>query len=403
MANTQTLTIKRTIQASPPDVYRALTNSSALREWLCDVALLDLHKGGRVYLAWNDGYHTTGYVTAVTPDKTLAFSWRGAGEPDETRVRISLKQSNGGTGVTVTHSGFGSGKAWAKAAKGLARGWGSSLENLQSVMETGHDLRITLRPMLGITVGEFNSEVAAKLGVPVSDGIRLDGTLEGMGAHAAGLRKDDVVVGAGGKKVVNFPSLANALQSRRAGDKVAVVFYRGKEKMKTTMELSPRPLPEVPPTARELADALRAIYAELDPELDGCFAGVSEAEVSYQPAPDEWSARDVVAHLLAGERDNHSYMTELVSDAERYYDVIPGNVQARHEAIYASYPAAAGLLADLKRAEAETVALIAALPPEFVARKRTYWRLGYNLLQPPFHTREHFNQIRAAIEAARKQ
>ncbi len=48
-------------------------------------------------------------------------------------MRISLKQSKGGTRVTGAHSGFGSGKAWAKAAKGLARGWESALENLQSV------------------------------------------------------------------------------------------------------------------------------------------------------------------------------------------------------------------------------------------------------------------------------
>jgi len=38
-----------------------------------------------------------------------------------------------------------------------------------------------------------------------------------------------------------------------------------------------------------------------------------------------------------------------------------------------------------------------------VARKGSYWRIGYNLLQPPSHTRDHFVQMRAAIEAARRQ
>jgi len=45
--------------------------------------------------------------------------------------------------------------------------------------------------------------------------------------------------------------------------------------------------------------------------------------------------------------------------------------------------------------------LLAALPPEFVARKGSYWRLGHNLLQLSRHTREHIGQIRAAIESAR--
>ncbi|MBF8285107.1 MAG: hypothetical protein HW378_4022, partial [Anaerolineales bacterium] len=41
------------------------------------------------------------------------------------------------------------------------------------------------------------------------------------------------------------------------------------------------------------------------------------------------------------------------------------------------------------------------LPPEFVARKGSYLRLGHNLLQISRHTREHIVQIRTTIESAR--
>jgi hypothetical protein len=69
----------------------------------------------------------------------------------------------------------------------------------------------------------------------------------------------------------------------------------------------------------------------------------------------------------------------------------------------AIFPTHRALLDEYKRAEAETVALLAAIPPEVVARKSSWWQLCYNTLQPPIHTQGHFEQIRAAIAAARKK
>jgi hypothetical protein len=315
---------------------------------------------------------------------------------------VSLTEKNGSTVVTVTHSGFGSGKAWAKAVKGLTGGWEYAMENLASVLGSGPDLRITTRPMLGILVDAFDAEIAKKIGVPVADGVRLSNTVEGMGARAAGLQRDDVIVSLGGKKV-RGATLAGALQGRRGGDTVPVVFYRGKEKRKVMMELSRRPLPEIPATPGELAEAVRKMYAELDVELAKCLEGVTEEEASFKFTPEEWSAKDVVAHLLAGERDGHSYLAEAITGVARWYDGFGDNVQARHTATIAAYPTVQAMLEEYRRNEIETVALLAALPPEFMARKGAYWQIAYNFLQPPFHNHEHFNQIRAAIEVARKK
>ncbi|MGH2593540.1 MAG: SRPBCC domain-containing protein, partial [Anaerolineae bacterium] len=214
-SKTQSLKFKRTVNAPPAEVYRMFTNSTALREWLCDAAQADPHKGGRVHLWWNSGYYTTGEFTALSPDRKVAFTWSGRGEPDATQVQVSLTGKNGGTALTLTHARLGSGKAWANFVREFTRGWEKNLDNLQSVLETGQDLRFTLRPMLGVNIGEFNAEIAAKLGVPMTEGIRLDGVGEGMGAHAAGLRKNDVLVGFGGKKVTGWPSLVSVLQTRR--------------------------------------------------------------------------------------------------------------------------------------------------------------------------------------------
>lgn len=399
-AKAQALKYKRVVNAPASEVYRAFTNATSLREWFCNAAQADAIQGGRLYLWWPSGYYAAGAFTGLTHAKKVAFSWQGRGEPEATQVQVSLAaKADGRTAIGVTHAGIGSGPRWAKARENLDRVWTSGLENLQSVLETGLDMRLSLRPMLGINVGEFNAEVASKLGVPVAEGLRLDATLEGMGAHAAGLQKDDVLIQLGGKKLTGFSSLIAALDGRRAGDQVRVVFYRGPEKKTVTMELSRRPLPDLPPTADGLANALRKIHDEIGADLEKCFEDVTEEEASYRPAPGEWSAKETVAHLIAGERDWHFWIAGLATDEEP--DTSPGNLSARTISLVKVHPTIPELLAELKESMAESVALVAALPPEFEVRKGSYWLLGYNLLQPKSHAHDHYKQIQAAIAAAR--
>jgi len=403
-SKTQSLKFKRTVNAPPAEVYRMFTNSTALREWLCDAAQADPRKGGRVHFWWNVGYYTTGEYAAFVPDKKVAFTWRGQGDPDVTSVQVSLATKDGNTRVTLTHADVGAGKAWAATVQGFQHEWTKNLENLQSVLETGHDLRFTLRPLLGVSgIEELNPKTAAKLGVPVSEGIRLDGVVDGLGAQAAGLQKDDVLVSFGRKKVAGWGSVVGVLQTHRAGDEVKVIFYRGGEKRTTMLKLSPRPMPEVPATAEALAEAVRKQYGDLDAELAQCFDGVSEDETARRPASGEWSAKEIVAHLIIGERDTHAWIADLIGGQERWTDSFIGNDLSRHRATAAIYATLPALLEERKRNEAETVAMLAALPAEFVARKGSYWRLGYSQLSLADHTREHFGQIRAAIEAASKQ
>jgi len=391
--------IKQVVKAPPREVYRAFTNSTALREWFCDAAQADPVKGGRLYAWWNGGFYGTGEYLSAKPDKQVAFTWFGRGEPGPTRVQVRLRVRKGGTEVALAHSGLGSGKKWTAAAKEFERSWKTGLENMASVLETGEDLRFVMRPMLGIMFDEYNAEIAARLVAP-AEGVRLSGTVEAMGARAAGLQNDDVIVSLGGRKVKGYPTLISALQRRRAGDRVKVVFFRGGEKKTVEMELSRRPMPAIPPTAQELAEAVRKVYEEGDRELAACFEGVTEAEASHSPAPADWSAKEVLAHLVHGERDNQLWIADLVSGHERWYDG-GSNVHARNQATVAVLPTVGALMDEFKRSEEETLALLRALPPEFVARKGSYWRLAHNYLQGISHTHEHAAQIRAAIQAVR--
>jgi len=206
-----------------------------------------------------------------------------------------------------------------------------------------------------------------------------------------------VLVSMDGRKTTGWNSLGEVLQGCQGGDRVQVTFYRGPQKMTTAMTLSQRPLPDIPATAAALGAALAQRYAEEQAARAACFTNATEAQAAAKPAPGEWSAKEALAHLLTGERDQQYWITSLVTGQEsvEFLD----NVDARYSAMTAVY-SLPEMLEAMRRAEAETVALVAALPPEFVAHKARYWRLGYNLLQPDSHTFDHLEQMRAALGAA---
>jgi len=399
----KTLKFTRTIAAPPSEVYRAFTHATALRDWLSNAAQADPRPGGRLYLWWN-GYHVYGEYLKLQPGKKVAFSWHGSQEPGGTQVQVTFAAKKDGTVVTLTHSGIGAGRKWAEALRGFEHEWTSALENLQSMLETGIDLRVARLPRLGIFVDDFNPEIAARLGVPTQKGIRLAGTAEGTGAHAAGFQRDDVLVKIGGKPVFDFPSLAAALQGRSAGEVVPVVFYRSAEKKTVKMELSKRPLPTPPATAAELAELARKTYAERDAAFVKLLEGLSEAEAEKRPAPNEWSIKELLAHFIADTRDLQSWVADMLND-----NAVPDslefrpNVTIRLDQIVARFSTIPALLEELKHAQAETVGLLAALPPEFVARKHMYNRVAFWMMQvvPSHLPDEHGEQFKVTMEAAR--
>ena len=401
--NTQTLSFSQIVKAPLNEVYRAFTNATAIREWLCDVSTMLARPNGRIYLAWNSGYYTSGEFTAVTPKEQLEFIWHGRGEPGPSQVTVGFSEKEGGTLVTLEHSGIGTGEAWSKALVEIEKGWKAGLENLVSVLETGEDLRLVRRPMLGITLADFNAEIAKQLGIPVTEGIRLDGVLDGMGAKAAGLQANDVLVGMAGQTADDFTSLANVLQGFNGGDKVEVVFYRGPEKKTVMMELSKRPIPEIPSSAKGLAGGVQEINTKVFSDLDDFLIGVSEEEAAFKIAPEEWSIKEVIAHFIQGERFNQAYINEMVFSEERFSDGYGDNLQAYIDATVTAYPTLKDLVLEFKRNSSEVVSTLEKLPDEFVARKSTFWRMSYNLLQDPYHYFSHKEQMQAALDAARSK
>ncbi len=395
-------TFTQTIDAPPATVYHAFTNVAVIQGWLCDNAQLDASENGRLYLHWNEGgYYVAGEYTALEPDKSLTFSWRGRGEAAATKVHVALAAENGGTGLTLTHSDVGAGEEWAETRVELKKGWENSLANLKAVLETGLDKRVYDRPMLGIFINALvDEEQATQLGLPVKTGIQIGGTVPRTKAADAGLQADDVIFSMQGIELTDFSALNKVLEAHKPGDSLDTVLYRGGEKHTTSVELSYRPTPDVPDSPVEFAARLREVCDQLDAELDEVLEGVSDKEAATPPSEGEWSVMQVLAHLVLGER--LSYMGIAIRVNDQVLNAFTGDGPGPMEAFITLNPTLSDMVALWKRTEAETVALVERLPEEVVARKAIYLRMGEGKLAFfPLHTRGHYAQMREAIATVR--
>jgi uncharacterized protein YndB with AHSA1/START domain len=88
---------------SPTEVWRALTDPTALAEWFANDVELDARPGGAGVFRWSDGSERHATVELVDPERELGFSWR-----DEhgrmTRVRLTLDAEADGTRLTVSET-----------------------------------------------------------------------------------------------------------------------------------------------------------------------------------------------------------------------------------------------------------------------------------------------------------
>lgn len=397
-----TVTAETFVHAPLKFAYRAFTNATSMREWLCDVATVSPHPHGRIYLWWAGDFYSSGHYLELEENKRVKFRWFSNIDPAPTEVTVTFTEKDGGANVRMDHD-VPQGEAWQGKAESFRENWQDSLRNLKSVLETGIDLRIAERPMLGIVPGDFSEEQAIHLGIPVREGLRLDATVEGMGAKRAGLERDDLLVSMAGKTITNdFTSLQMAIAGKKGGDVVEVEFYRGAEKKKTSMELSKRPMADVPFNPVELAKQARALFEPALAEIKKCFEGYTDEQAMKRPEPNEWSALEVVAHLIQGERFNSSLLSALIDGYEPTTDGFGSNINASVAATVKANPSIKLMMDALRRSVEEILFYVEMIPEEFVANKGSYYRFGSGMLQPGFHLNAHTEQMRKALEDSKK-
>ncbi|MFC7546725.1 metalloregulator ArsR/SmtB family transcription factor [Plantactinospora sp. GCM10030261] len=116
VGRTETMTIEQTvwIDAPPGTVWRYLTDPEHLRDWWGE-AEFDPRPGGLVRVAMDEGPRPVmrGEVVDLVPDRLVAFTfgWEPTpGAPDlpvgSSLVEVVLAEQNGGTRLTLRHSGL---------------------------------------------------------------------------------------------------------------------------------------------------------------------------------------------------------------------------------------------------------------------------------------------------------
>ena len=380
----KSIKIERVIGVPQEQVYRAFTNSQALREWWCVNAMVHAQEGGLFHASLSNGNFFSGHYTELVAGKKVAFRVRSESDTDRSKVTVTLASRNGNTQVTLVDESDG--VDWLKSMKEIEAGWNEALDNLVSTLETGIDLRVANRPMLGMEIADFNDK-----------GMLLNGVVEGTGAQTAGLLRGDIVQTINGMKMGSWSSVEEVVGALRAGDKVKVVYTRAGQKRNAVVELSPRGMPEVPTTPEELGEVVSKAYVEINKDLAQILRGVSDEKGGRPTRPGDWSAKHVLAHLIVAERELHTWMTKVVAGVEDSAVNPTITERLRLNAVINAYPTLQALLQEFKRNQAETVALINALSQDFVDHKASYYRLSSALVSQPAHTREHLEQIKTAV------
>ncbi len=402
-----TLAFERVVAVPAAEAYRAFIHPTALRDWLCQFASLDVRQGGHVFLRWEDGYTISGNFLKVDVNKRLEFNWASPADAGPSTFRVDFRPRREGTLVALSHIGLGTTTRWKDTRQALLTNWPAALENLQSFLEHGIDLRLARRPRLGISYGEFTPALAKQLGVPVKRGLYIDGVLEGTGAHAAGLQKGDVLIKFHGKQIYDANALANAITTLKAGDAPEAELYRGPHKVRATITLSAFPMLELPANGAALAAQVRPLHAKINAELAQAINGLTEAQANAHPAANAWSVNELLAHFILTERDLQSWLADMLNDRIIHDDLeMRPNVQPRLTALVNRLGTPQKLLTELKHASAETLATLEALPESFTRyRKHLFRRVAAWVLQttPAHWHEEHRDQLHATLQAVRNQ
>ena len=184
----------------------------------------------------------------------------------------------------------------------------------------------------------------------------------------------------------------------RAGQQARLGYYRDGRKHSSKATLSKRPIPEIPQAPYELSQKVREMYASLNADLEQILLGAEAVVVQSGGTPSSWNISETLAHLITHEREIHSWITRIIEGQETDF-ILRSNQPVRVRATISTFPDLAILVRELKQTQSETVAMLAELPHDFVDRRRSYWRLAWEMLQnPPLHFQEHLGLMRRMVE-----
>jgi len=121
----------------PKEVFTGLIDPQQLERYLADKATVEPRVGGKIDFGWEGGQgrakggcHGPIKILELEPDHKLSYSWLFQ---EETVVTWVLEDSEGGTRLTLVHSGFGK----DRSTDDYTCGWWKFINSLKSMLEIG--------------------------------------------------------------------------------------------------------------------------------------------------------------------------------------------------------------------------------------------------------------------------
>src|SRR5262249_54193368 len=134
--NTRDIVLSVELDASPEDVFRAVTDGTELAKWLAPEARVTAPEGGKkgsIWISWGEGMSVENEIEILDAPKRFRHP---SGKNAETKAPLyadwSIEAREGGkTTLRLVHSGFSAGADWDNEYEAHARGWRLMLQNLR--------------------------------------------------------------------------------------------------------------------------------------------------------------------------------------------------------------------------------------------------------------------------------
>jgi hypothetical protein len=158
-----------------------------------------------------------------------------------------------------------------------------------------------------------------------------------------------------------------------------------------------RPKPELLADRDQIVGHCQTSYQAVFEKINRLFASASPEVSSRRPAEDNWSANEVLAHLIWSERHQHFHLWAIFGG---YGNIAwPNNGPLHLAGLLAAHPTHTALLAELERALTETCAIISVIPEGMIESKAVRMLLIESNQGTVQHIEAHLPQIEAALTA----
>jgi uncharacterized protein YndB with AHSA1/START domain len=133
------------LDASPDEVWAALTQAEEIVRWFSTEAKVTPGKGGTMLWSWGHGEDWETRIDAWEPGHLLRLVQEdsrpytaegkqlppGEVEPARIAMEFTIETHQGKTRLWLVHSGFGHGDAWDAEIDGISEGWQAELRSLR--------------------------------------------------------------------------------------------------------------------------------------------------------------------------------------------------------------------------------------------------------------------------------